>query len=402
MTCFDDIVTDRRLSKASVETFIGDPTNLGSLHLDRFAICHTSGSQGQPAIIVQDAAAMMTNFAVQFVRGTKLKHKWLPHVDRLWKPARMAILTQQPGFYPSGAAFSYLPAILHRFMKIERLSVFDPVADNVARLNAFKPEFLTGYTSSLEILAREQEEGRLRLRETGSLRQINNISEPLPEKSRKRIEAAFGVPLFDQYAMAECLALTCGCPTEGGSHLNLDLGVLEIVDSNNMPVPAGEPGSKVLLTNLYNYTQPLIRYEIDDIVAIAPENGAARCSCGSSFPRIGSIEGRSKDKFWIKDGSSSRELPSYLFLAGLHHYLDIDEHQVLQTGLNQFVVRAAAREGKVLDQERVRRLVHESVALEGLNKILEFKIEIVDQIPRGPSGKVNRAQNLYGPPEVPL
>lgn len=81
---------------------------------------------------------MFTNYAVQLARGSALKSRTLFHLLRLWTPARMAFVTQQPGFYPSGSAFSYFPASARRFFTILLLSVFGPVAKNVARLNEFQ------------------------------------------------------------------------------------------------------------------------------------------------------------------------------------------------------------------------------------------------------------------------
>jgi hypothetical protein len=112
--------------------------------------------------------------------------------------------------------------------------------------------------------------------------------------------------------------------------------------------------------------------------------------------------GRDKDKFWIEVNGKCRELPYYIFLAALHHCLDIAEHQVLQTGLNTFVLRAAPQAGKVLSAEGLRQLVLQSVQAEGLADTIKFDVELVPQIPRGPSGKVARVKNVFGPPPQAL
>src|SRR5262249_56278911 len=99
-------------------------------------------------------------------------------LGRLRRPGRLAIVTQTPGFYPSGAIFAYLAAAHLPILRLLRLSVFEPVADLVGRLNDFQPEHITGYTSSLEVLAREQREGRLQLKQGAQLRGLTNTSEP--------------------------------------------------------------------------------------------------------------------------------------------------------------------------------------------------------------------------------
>ena len=407
MSHFDEVVTDRRITRAAVKRFTADPANLARPFLGRYGVCHTSGSQGQPALIVQPRRDMWLGMLAQTARGQalreapggKLNLTDLPGVllGRLLHPARLAIVTQKPGFYPSGAIFAYLAAAYLPALRLLRLSVFEPVADLVARLNDFQPEYITGYTSSLELLAREQREGRLRLNQGGRLRGLTNTSEPLPASSRAFVEEAFGVHISDCYSMAECSALSSGCPVGEGSHVNSDLALFEVVDDDYRPVPAGTPGTRVLVTNLVNLVQPLIRYEIGDVVTLSPK----ACPCGSPFPHIQAVTGRTKERFWVEAGGQYRELPYYLFLAGLHHCTNLAEHQVLQTGHNRFVVRVAPQPGKSVSAEEVRQYVDRSVRAEGLAELLDVGVEIVAEIPpeKG-SGKKPRARNLVGPPPV--
>nr|HML29743.1 AMP-binding protein [Hyphomicrobium sp.] len=292
--------------------------------------------------------------------------------------------------------FNYFPERARRYIKLQRLSVFDPPEVLVETLNRFQPNFITGYTSALETLTRELHAGRLKL--NGDLEQMTNISEPLPEAIAQRVEKAFGVHITNIYSMAECMALTCGCQATHGSHLNDELAFLEVVDANNRPVPKGTAGSKVLLTNLYNLAQPIIRYEIDDVVTISPE----RCECGSLLPLVKAVEGRAKDQFWVDVNGEIRDLPYYVFLLALHTETNLAEHQFLQIGVNKFVLRAAPLAGNTLSADKLRQLILQSVTSEGLADVIEFDIEIVDRIAPEESGKVRRAKNVFGPaPSAP-
>src|SRR5262245_59689489 len=165
MENFDALVTDRRVRRADVERFIANPENLGRRYLGRYAVCHTSGSQGQPALIVQEGLDILRGVQAQIARGGVLPDvPFLWHVlTRLGRPGRLAVVTQSPGFYPSGAVFTYLAAARLPFLRLSHLSVFTPIEETVERLNEYQPEFITGYTSSLEALAREREHGRLPL-----------------------------------------------------------------------------------------------------------------------------------------------------------------------------------------------------------------------------------------------
>src|SRR5262249_5243158 len=208
MAHFDELVTDPRIRKADLERFIADGANEGTYYLGRYAVCHTSGSQGQPALVLHDRSQALLSFAAQVARGGSvlpwgLARGVLAGFGRLRRPARLAVVTQKPGFYPSGSAFCYLQTAALPFLRLLRLSVFDPVEEVVARLNDFQPAHLTGYTSALEALAREQQAGRLRLRQGGRLGEGTNINEPRPGPPPGCIEQAFSPRPADRYARAD-------------------------------------------------------------------------------------------------------------------------------------------------------------------------------------------------------
>ena len=399
MANYDEVVTDRRVRRQTLERFMADPANLGRRYLGRYIPSHTSGSQGQPALIVQEPRGVATTVALQMARGNNLPKEWTTVFRRLLRRARWALVTLRPDFYPSAVAFAYLPAGARRLMRLEWSSLFDPLKEMVARLNAFQPEYLTGYANVLETLAREEEAGRLRLRATGTLLQLANISEPMAEETRLRLEAAFGVHASNQYAMGECPHLTVGCPVGPGSHLNADLAILEVVDDQYRAVPPGTAGSKVLVTNLVNRIQPFIRYEIDDVVTMSP----GPCPCGSPLPLIRPVPGRAQDRLWVEMGGRVRELPVYAFRAGLQHFTSIGEYQISQTGPNRYEVQVAPVPGQSLDSHTIRSRLLESLSEEGVASAIELETRVVADIQPDPrSGKLKRVRNLVEPPLVPL
>jgi phenylacetate-coenzyme A ligase PaaK-like adenylate-forming protein len=82
-------------------------------------------------------------------------------------------------------------------------------------------------------------------------------------------------------------------------HLELEIAedvvVIEIVDEDGQPVAPGRPGTKVLLTNLINYAQPLIRYELtDSVVESPPPNPSRRPWCC-----LVSVNGRTADILYL-------------------------------------------------------------------------------------------------------
>lgn len=319
---FDAVLTDPLVRYDDLTDFVRYPANLGKWYRGRYAVSHTSGSQGPPLFVVQDRAAIELLFSLMSARANAgTKPGPLEGLRRLREPARVAVVALHRGFYPSAAAFEFMAAETAPFTSVRWFSVADP--DLVPRLADFQPHSLVAYASVLEGLALEAEQLGFR-----HLRQIANSSEQLTPRARRRIEAAFDVTVMDHYGTGECLFLSDGCPTDGGAHVNADWAILENVDDDDRPVPPGEPGRKVLVTNLANRIQPFIRYEVPDRIVMATEP----CRCGSRLPRIARIEGRSAEAFWITSADGrQRPLPGVLFHDAIDHLGQVREWRATQT-----------------------------------------------------------------------
>ena len=184
------------------------------------------------------------------------------------------------------------------------------------QLAEFRPTHLTAYSSMLHEIARQIEAGRLSFQP--ELEEVVNIAERIMPQARNHYTKLFGAPVLDNYAMGECLFLTNCCPNSGGMHVNADWAIMEVVDEHNRPVPAGQKGAKVLVTNLANYAQPLIRYEIGDIVTMAAEH----CNCGSNLPLVESIEGRASEMFEVETEHGTHLLQPMIFQNALARLLE--------------------------------------------------------------------------------
>ena len=135
------------------------------------------------------------------------------------------------------------------------------------------------------------------------------------------MQQTWGAPIANGYAMSEgVFSGFCG----HGIHLPDDLIIFEPVDVNGHPVGADELSHRVLITNLYNHVQPLIRYEVTDQITLA----SGTCPCGSSMQRIEDPQGRLDDIFVYDDGLS---VHPHLFRSALGHHREILEYQVRQT-----------------------------------------------------------------------
>ncbi len=159
-----------------------------------------------------------------------------------------------------------------------------PAGEIVRCLNDTQPPALLAHTSALMLLADEQRAGRLRI----SPQSITATSQLLTDQDRNAVRDAFGVPPIDQFVSTEGLV---GHSEPGGAVLSFatDMCIAELVDARNRPVADGVPSAKVLLTNLHNHTQPLIRYELTD-------RFIRHLAAGDPYLRA-AVEGRADEAF---------------------------------------------------------------------------------------------------------
>ena len=123
-------------------------------------------------------------------------------------------------------------------------------------------------------------------------------SERWSDKMRQRIHNELGIELYDIYGLTEIYGPGIGinCKYDTGMHYWDDYIYLEIIDpATGKNVPDGEWG-EIVITTLVKEGAPLIRFRTHDLSRIIP----GECPCGSKFPRIDVISGRSDDMRKIK------------------------------------------------------------------------------------------------------
>lgn len=152
-------------------------------------------------------------------------------------------------------------------------------------------------TSSYALLLAEQIENR-GFKESINLKKGVIGSERWGDKMRARIRDILGIELYDIYGLTECYGPGIGisCSEDNGIHYFDDYVYMEILDpQTGLPVKDGEVG-EITLTTLVKEGAPLFRFRTHDLAAFIP----GKCKCGSSFPRITPILGRSDDMVKVK------------------------------------------------------------------------------------------------------
>ncbi|MDD6429031.1 MAG: phenylacetate--CoA ligase [Lachnospiraceae bacterium] len=152
-------------------------------------------------------------------------------------------------------------------------------------------------TSSYALLLAEEIE-KEDLAENIYLRKGIIGSERWGEKMRNRIRGELGIEIYDIYGLTEIYGPGIGisCKYECGMHYWDDYIYLEIIDpATGKNLPDGSWG-EIVITTLVKEGAPLIRFRTHDISRIIP----GECACGSRYPRIDTIMGRSDDMMKIK------------------------------------------------------------------------------------------------------
>ncbi len=279
MEHWDRIVTDPRLRLRDAEAHLaGD--SAGSLLLDEYRVCATSGTTGERAVIVYDGAGWH-----QFVANML---RFIAMVGAS-PDSRMIGVGAPTPLHLTNRAIAELRA---GRTDVPRLSVITPLSETVGALNAYQPEVVLTYPSVIRRLVEEQETGGLRIRP----QKLASTAEVLVPEVRDMARRAWGADILDGYGCTEGGLLGSECAAVAGIHIAEDLLVFEAVDERGRAVPPGTPSARVLLTTLFNSVLPLIRYEVSDVVTMADGS----CPCGRPFARVASISGRREEYLWLR------------------------------------------------------------------------------------------------------
>lgn len=363
MAAFDDWITDPDLGRAGVEDILADAKTTGVAYRDGLFVCTSSGTTGKPGIFVHDRAAIDV---CRVLNAFRLSLVWLSVWDWLQLARRgirwgAAMAASGPyigaGWLELERRRSAWKSRAYRVFPIEK-----PLGELAAELQSFDPTILSGYPTALDLLAREQLAGRVRLRPV----LVESAGESINDAAKSRIETAFGVPVHIAYGASEFLSLAVSC-SQGWLHVNSDWAILEPVDEGFRPTPRGEPSYTVLLTNLANRIQPIIRYDLGDSIIVRPDP----CPCGSHLQAI-RVAGRCDDilRFIAADGRSIAVLPVAVGSV-IDEAPGVHRSQLVQTGPSTIRLRLEAAEGS--DVERVWRDVtvelHAFLVAQGLANV---------------------------------
>ena len=365
----DDITTSDDLRKLPLLTrdnvrehfdeLIADNCNRSEL-----TIGHTSGTTGSPLEFLYDRRINTLKNVVDWRQkrwgGVNPGDKMAFFLGRVVVP----IDRHRPPFWRHNWVMNQL--LFSSFhMSAENLPLY------FERLRKFKPKAIEGYPSTIFILA-----GYLLSRnQTFPLKTVFTSSETLYPQQREAIERAFECKLFDFYGLAERVLFATECDKHTGHHVNMDFGILEVLNARGEPAARGEMG-RMVGTGLHNYGMPLIRYETSDVTAIKAES----CPCERGFPLMEDVTTKAEDIVTTRDG---RYVSSSILTHPFKPMHNVAESQIIQEDREHILIKIIKR-AEYTDADS-RYIIEEMKKRVGSD--MSIDIEFVDEIPRTKAGK---------------
>jgi phenylacetate-CoA ligase len=309
---------------------------------------HTSGSTGRVTTTYFDRRAWKTGKIL-----LKLRARVACGV-RPWD--RLALFQEghQPNSWPRQV-----------LLRKRSFSILEALPEILPEVQAYAPTVLYGFPSYLMRLA-QVAGGKI------APRLIFTSGEMLDGETRRTIEKHFQAPVFDVYGCTELKEIAWECPLRDGYHINSDRLVVEAQQSEDLTAGAT---STLLVTSLYNFGMPLIRYQLGDTGRLIE----TMCPCGRGFPLMAPALGRSVDYFALPDGTT---VSPYAMTCAIENVQGLSQYQIVQQARDQVVVRVVpSRQADPLTERQI------NLALSPILPGVQLSVHFVDGIEREPSGK---------------
>lgn len=368
MDNFDEWLTDSAVTMSRIEEFTKDIDNVGRMIDDKYLVFKTSGSTGNPATILYDKQNIDVDSAVAAFRTFAREEDYKAFMDN---GKTTAGVFANYGFYLACGMSRYLQLKMPRKKNKITVDVNAPEDQIIKELNAFKPAMLSGYPSNLALLAEFDEL-------TIKPQVVITGGELLTDEIRKKLTDKFDCYVQTHYSCTEAGEIACEC-SEKHLHINEDWVIVEPVDKDNNPVGYGVRSDKVLITNLSNFIQPFIRYELTDRIIVHNE----KCKCGKNTCWL-EIEGRTDDILEFENGVLIAPMSFYKILEEVE---GVTRFQLVQRSKTKLELRLVAND-KVKAFDAATKSLGEFLSEKALTNI---EIVLSDELPTANkvSGKFN-------------
>jgi len=347
------LTTKKELMKYDFQDLVSNTTNLSQCHVSR-----TSGSTGTNFSIAYDQHAYAYERALSLRANLSCGQRFYDKQLTIDRPTDVK------------TNFQWFQKL--RIFPLYHTSIFQQPQEIIQIIDEIKPDILYGFSSSIWNLAKCIINNDLEILPP---KLVFTTAEVLDQKMRSDISKAFGCDVLDQFGCVEMGRTAWECPAHSGYHMDIDSFIFEI-EQDAQPVDDGSQG-ELIYTNLYNYSMPLIRYQVGDIAV----KSSTDCICNRPFPVLSKILGR-KDDFIIKSDGST--FPPILFAVFMKYQQGVKSYRIVQE--SQDFIRVLI----TIDDKYSKQTENQIIAgiRDLLNESIQIEIEITEEIQSEMTGKI--------------
>ena len=351
MENFNKNITKENISRKKLEDFLEKNEKPSDLYNNKYRIIHTSGSTGRIGIFVYSADEW------DFIKAVSL---------RLFsnfglKPKSYAYIGAVDGHY---AGISLFMSPINQFEEIFYkdyliININKVLSSYLTKLNKLNPQNITGYPSGVKMLAELQLKGEIDI----SPETVICGGEPLLDNDSEIIKKAWDVKPLNYYASSESLMIGIKRPQDNNMFLMDDINYIEIKKD------------KTIITNLYNYTQPLIRYELSDVLE-KPKIQEKDWP----FEQIKNIIGRREEMIWFDNENGNREFLHPIVLAEFY-VKGLKKFQIVKLDEKSFLMKAKINSNYNKDEvkNKIRKRMEKLLSQKNMSNI-DFIIKEVEKL----------------------
>lgn len=362
---FDELVTVPDLKQEELRKFDAETEVDRKAYKGKYHIVHSSGSTGKPGYFVYDNEAWNT-MLLGIIRAALWEMSMPEIVGMLCKKPKIVYMAATDGRY--GGAMAVGDGIDDLQAEQMHLDINEPMEQWSDKLNQFQPDIVIGYPSAIKIMGELTEKNYIKLK----IKRIITCGEPLGNSLREYLEDLFQCTVINFYGASESLALGVESDPEEGMLLFDDLNLIEVENG------------RMFLTCLYNYAQPLIRYELSDHLILEESKK------GDMYPftKAKGLIGRNEDIIWFSDENGNEEFLHPLAIEGF--CIDgLKDYQFRKTSRDSFEMYAEVCEYAEKEEIRADMIGQMRKILEekGLGYVKFYVIFVEEILPLPETGK---------------
>ena len=316
MDHYEQILTVKPFSQKELRQF--DESGESGLFRNQYHVVHSSGSTGTPKFFVYNKREWM-QVQSRNVQSAAFGMSREQVVDAC-EDLRVLYIAATGGRFGGVMVVSYIAKLFGTRLRV--LDVNEPLSAWSGILRTYRPNMIVGYATALKMLADLMNSDGITL----DVRRVASCGESLTPDVRAYLERTFRQNVINCYSATESLALGVEPDAREGMLLYDDLNYLEFADG------------QVYLTNLYNYSQPLIRYAISDRMRLADN-----CGTYSAYTHVVLMHGRLDDILWFTDPIGKKKFLHPTILEDFS-FPGLKDYQFRQISNNRFEVLVETQE----------------------------------------------------------